>query len=364
MKVASFTTVSTLAKISSALRHLSIARRTRIMQSKSRSLVVAIALGWTVVLASVALPSVALALPLSTDLIMYHDYDGDLLDNSGHSNNGTGMTWTGANFDPLNPVYQNSNTATISYGTGKIGQAAWINSDGTTPGNNNYITLGSHTSNSDFNFGDTVTVPPSGVAPKDISISMWVKGFFNPLANNDDAAFSATKARAATHGYYLRRGTGSRLTSWRTTMGIPIPRTRVDGGGIGPDVNDDAWHHMGVSLDRDGSGRRSSTAMTPAFTFSITDMALLTMNPRMATRINIGQDSTGGHGSRWTNGLLVDDMAIWTRKLNSGDFASICNAGTAMVPASLATVWAMNWRRRPAAAKPDLQLELERAPRG
>ena len=63
------------------------------------------------------------------------------------------------------------------------------------------------------------------------------------------------------------------------------------------------------------------------------------MNPSDGNlRINIGQDGTGGYANRWTNGLLVDDMAIWTRKLNSGDFASIYNAGTAMVPASLATV--------------------------
>jgi len=306
------------------------------MQSTSRSLVIAIALGW-----SGAMAPVALAAPLSTNLIMYHDYDGDLLDNSGRGNNGTGMSYdfSGGAF----PVggYQNGNTATIAYGTGKIGQAAWINSDGTTAGNGNYITLGSHTSNPDFNFGNTVdTQNPNPPIPMDFSISMWVKGFFNPLANADVRFISNKGSGGNDTGWYLRRGTGGRLNAnLAYDDGDPNPpNPRADGGGIGADLNDNLWHHMGVSLDRDGSGRAFIDGNTsPAFTFGITDLAVLTLNPNDSNlRINIGQDGTGGYANRWTDGLLVDDIAIWQRKLNSGDFASIYNAGIANN--SLATV--------------------------
>jgi hypothetical protein len=117
---------------------------------------------------------------------------------------------------------------TPAYGEGKFGQAVVLD------GLNDHIVLGDNTN---LNFGSTT----------DFSVSLWVK----TTGWNEDASILSNKDwdSGSNTGWIIAGGSGKDTWQWNY---CGSDGSRVDYDPSDPILNDDNWHHLCVSHDRDG----------------------------------------------------------------------------------------------------------------
>jgi hypothetical protein len=239
---------------------------------------------------------------ITQDLVVHLKLDGNFSDSSGHGNNAAG----GASGTP-------------TFVTGKVGaQAMHIGAD---PNVFDYATLGAPP---DLNFGTTT----------DFSIAFWAR----LVAWSGDPSFVGNKDwNAGGNPAYVI------FTEGDGRVGVNLagpPGGRKDlsvaGGTFGSgSVGNNVWHHVTVTMDRDGSG---FVYVDGARQQGVLNLAASQNNldtpPGFAT--NIGQDGTGSYGPKFSNADF-DDVGIWRRVLTPQEVASIYSQGLLGMDLSTAT---------------------------
>jgi len=225
------------------------------------------------------------AAPITQDLVEHLAFENDLLDTSGKHNDGTAV-------------------GAPTFSTGKIGANAMH--IGST---DDYVSLGAP---ADLTFGvDT-----------DFTVSFWTQ----VTAWNSDPSFIGNKDwnSGSNIGWVIATdGDGRIQWNWAgTTTGGRGDRKDYDGPG--GTINDHAWHHVVVSVDRsafavtyvDGVQRNASKISTPGNNLNTPD----------TFSTNIGQDGTGNYGPRFSDADF-DDIGIWRRVLSLQEVQNIFAKG-------------------------------------
>jgi hypothetical protein len=209
-------------------------------------------------------------------LVLHLKFDGDLLDSSGRTNNGT-------------------EKGSISFVPGVLGQALHYNTD-TTNSIFNYVTLGVR---DDLQFSSNV----------DFTVSYWVRIPSNALTG--DLPFICTSQQSfGDRGYTLAPSFNGGGWSWSLN----------DVGVYGDAINDGRWHHLAHVFDRD---RNVVTYLDGAFSGESPIFGIGDIDTGAPT--NIGQ-SGSGHYSESAE-ADIDDIAIWRRALGTYEARAIYYAG-------------------------------------
>lgn len=219
---------------------------------------------------------------LTNDLVLHLKFDGDTQDSSGRANHGTAV---GA------PVFT----------TGKLGGALTYSTD-VTGGSYNYVTLGNPT---DLQFEAPGTT--------DFTVAYWVKFTGTPgdlpflgSGANSYGSFGLTFAPSYTEGGW---------SYWAGGISASV-------GLYGPaaSINDDQWHSLVHTFDRDGDavtyldGEIVDTRSMSAVDYVDSGLGF-----------NVGQDPTGGYGE--SGSATIDDIGIWRRALTPVEAQAIYTVG-------------------------------------
>ena len=220
--------------------------------------------------------------PIADNLVAHLKFDGTLTDATGRGNAGTAV-------------------GSVSYATGKAGQAMQISSDA------DYVTLGTP---ADLNFGTT----------NDFSIAFWTK----VGAWDGDPSFIGNKDwnSGGNPGYALAAD-GDGHFQWNLA-GSPGSRKDYDGpAGL---FSDNGWHHIVVTFQRSGVASTFVDGVLKDSKPIGADLNNLDTPSGKAT--NIGQDGTGAYGSKFSD-VTFDDIGIWRRVVTPQEVAAIYEAGQA-----------------------------------
>ena len=248
-----------------------------------------------IVMAVLSLAVVGSASAAITDnLILYLPLDSDVSDQSG-----TAVPTTV------------NNSVTFS-GAGIVGNAGGIfNSTGATPTTANYA----HTS-SELSIGTS-----------DFSVSLWVNGDSTLSVNQNDTALISNKDwnSGSNNGWVVARGTAGTGGGWQWNFTTPAAgRVDFDPDASGTLIEDNEWHHIAVTHDRDGmatfffDGAQIGSADISAHATGSIDAGFPT---------SIGTD--GPFGDPWDaylNGSL-DEVAMWDRVVSSAEIQAIYDSG-------------------------------------
>jgi hypothetical protein len=247
--------------------------------------------------------------PITNAMVVHLTFDGTYNDATGRGNNAS----------PVNsPTFE----------PGILGMAIHTMNNGVpagAPSINNYVTLGSPI---DLNFGSDYTGNSL-----DFSVSFWTKIF----AQNDDQSFIGNKDwnSGGNPGWIIdTEGDGMKWNYADNAINLPgVGSSRRDSPHVAPQLEDGGWHHVLVTFARHSVGtiyvdgavaNVNNLAPDPGEIGGSIDTSGLGFS------VNIGQDGTG-HYTDGTSAshvdMLVDDLAIWQRVLNSHEAAGIFNAG-------------------------------------
>ncbi|HWD19224.1 MAG TPA: LamG-like jellyroll fold domain-containing protein [Verrucomicrobiae bacterium] len=247
--------------------------------------------------------------PITNDLVVHLTFDTNFADSSGRGNNATAV-----------------NTPTIE--PGFLGNAVHTKNNGVpanAPSTNNYLTLGYPT---DLQFGSDY-----GGSSADFSVSFWVK----ILEQNDDQSFIGNKDwnSGGNPGWIIdTESDGMKWNYADNAVNLPgVGSPRRDSPHVAPQLEDGGWHHVLVTFARHSVG-------TIYVDGALANVQPLAPDPGqiggsietlgLGYSINIGQDGTGHYtdnGSASHVDMLMDDLAIWRRVLNSHEATGIFNAG-------------------------------------
>jgi len=207
-------------------------------------------------------------------LVLHLKFDGNYLDATGRGNHG----------------YPSNSPALVP---GKIGPGAlsYVTTSNLPP---SFVNLGIRP---DLQFGTST----------DFSVAFWTK--FNgtpgdlPFFCNSDTSLSS-------EGYTI-------APSYQTgTLGWSLDTYRFEGG---PNLNDNAWHHVAVSINRNGNA------------VSYVDGQVVDTRLGTATDLNtpfatvIGQ--TGSYNYSEVGAFQLDDLGVWRRELSAIEAYSIYYVG-------------------------------------
>jgi hypothetical protein len=247
--------------------------------------------------------------PITNGLIVHLPFDGSYSDVTGNGNDGTAVG---------NPTFE----------PGFLGMAVHTTTSGSppaAPATNNYVSLGSPP---DLDFGSDYEADSI-----DFSVSFWVQIFHQ----NDDESFIGNKDwnSGSNPGWIINsEGDGMKWNYRDDALNYPgVGSTRRDSPDVAPQLEDGGWHNVLVTFARHSVG----TIYVDGVLANVANLApdageiggsLDTSG--LGFNINIGQDGTG-HYTDETGGaaidMLVDDLAIWSRVLNSHEVLGIFNAG-------------------------------------
>ena len=247
--------------------------------------------------------------PITNNMVVHLTFDGTYADSSGRGNDAS----------PVNsPTFE----------PGFLGMAIHTMNNGVpdgAPSINNYVTLNSPV---DLNFGSDYAGNSL-----DFSVSFWVKIF----AQNDDQSFIGNKDwnSGSNPGWIIdTEGDGMKWNYRDDAINIPgVGSSRRDSPHAAPQLEDGGWHHVLVTFARHSVG-------TIYVDGAVANVANLAPDPGeiggsidtsgLGFSVDIGQDGTGHYtdgGSASHVDMLVDDLAIWQRVLNSHEALGIFNAG-------------------------------------
>ena len=246
---------------------------------------------------ALAIVPVAAQADIKDNLVVHLTFDGDYNDTSGNKINGT-------------PVGSPQLVA------GKIGTQAVSVTTLKDGSEFDYVTLGYP---AQLKFGAT----------SDFSVSFWC----NITNQVDDPPFISNKDWIASNnkGWVIASQGGGNIrvnVTGETTAGKYNDTTT-------PNVRDGAWHNVVLSFGRSVSNAViyvdgavvSSAAYEPDGSIDTDDLTTASGQP---FAVNIGQDGQGTYtdnGSAQMVGMLIDDMAIWSRRLTSNDVYTIFHNG-------------------------------------
>ncbi len=247
--------------------------------------------------------------PITNGMIVHLPFDGTYADATGNNNPGT-------------PV------GTPTFEPGILGMAVHTTTSGfpyTAPATNNYVSLGTPP---DLNFGSDYEADSI-----DFSVSFWVQIFHQ----NDDQSFIGNKDwnSGSNPGWIIdSEGDGMKWNYRDDALNFPgVGSSRRDSPTVAPQLEDGGWHNVLVTFARHSVG----TIYVDGAVANVANLAPDTGEiggsldtSGLGFNINIGQDGTG-HYTDSTGGaaidMLVDDLAIWGRVLNSHEALGIFNSG-------------------------------------
>jgi hypothetical protein len=271
----------------------------------------------------VAAPTNSVPVP---NLVMHLKFDGNLVDDTGRANNGTGKH---ALFGAISTVTPGpANGGAFEYVSGgnlangqpyNLGQGLHYSSDagpprtgvGSTYGTNDYyVALGVRP---DLKFGTG-----------DFTVAYWIR--LPPFFEGGDLPFFCdspnstggpgfTFATAYGSNGLFSAGTEVNSGGW----GYSLNTTRVEGPWYS--LNDGAWHHLVHSFTRSGNGITYLDGVQ-VHSLAINGVGnLTTANPA-----SIGQDPSGLYSE--TGSADIDDLGVWKRALTPFESKTLYVAGT------------------------------------
>jgi hypothetical protein len=247
----------------------------------------------TVTLTVLAIPASAADLNLTNGLVLHLPFEGDYLDISGHSNNGTNVGAT---------VFTNA----------VIGTNALHYSSDTGSSTFSYVTLGVRP---DLQFG----------AGTDFTVSFWVRqppgSTYTNLPFFTDAIGSTGNGGFAFAPFSGDDGAGgSGGGGWMWTIGTvtsPNAATHFHDSGL---INDGNWHHL-VHV-----ANRAANCTTYLDGTQVDSQSIVIVgNIDTANAATIGQDPTGTYPV--TADADLDDLAVWRRTLTPLEISGMYLAG-------------------------------------
>lgn len=235
----------------------------------------------------------AVSADITDNLILYMPLDSATSDQSG---NGVAVT----------------DNNTISFSGGLVGNAGDIfNTAGVTTATANYA----HTTNE------------LAIGTNDFSVSLWVRGDSTLSVNQNDTAFISNKDwnSGSNTGWVVARGTAGSGGGWQWNFLTPAAgRVDFDPSSDISLVEDNQWHHIAVTHDRDGDA---------TFFFDGNIIGSADISAHATGSIDAGLPTaigTGGAlGDPWDafmNGAL-DEVAIWDRAVSSAEIAAVYQGG-------------------------------------
>ena len=230
------------------------------------------------VAALTVLPPVTFA-NATNGLVLHLKFDGDLTDASGRGNNGTAI-------------------GTPTFVTGQMGKALHYSTttdtgaSGGTVTNANYVTLGHP---KDLQLGATTS----------FTVAFWVRlpaGY-----TNGDLPFFGSSVNSDNNlGFTF--SPSYQLGGWQWDL-LDVNTNNVDVNGPDNSINDGAWHHFAVTIDRD-----AAVAMTYLDGDQVDSRSIAALGVFDNTNsVSIGQDPTGTYNESGSADL--DDLAVWHRAL-------------------------------------------------
>jgi hypothetical protein len=228
---------------------------------------------------------------LTNGLVLHLTFDGNLLDSSGRTNNGTAV-------------------GPLDYPPGQIGKAVHVSTtvDDSDP-NDPIVSLASyinlHTP-ADLQFSSNV----------DFTISYWV----NFTGDPGDLPFFCNAVNAyGNPGYTF--APSYQQGSWSWSLGDVHSVNYI--GVYGQDaVGDAQWHHIVHTFDRHGSARTYVDGF-----FSDTRSVVPAGDLDTGEATTIGQDPSGTYPE--AGDLIIDDIGVWRRVLTEFEVEAIYAAGQA-----------------------------------
>jgi hypothetical protein len=220
-------------------------------------------------------------------LVSYWPFDGDLEDLL-DVNDGT-MVGAAASFTP-----------------GKFGQSIDLN------GTDQYVDVGN---------SSTLDMDVTGAGEQDghVSISAWFR------VDAFDKSWQTLVAKGEGEAFRVARRDNNNVMSYAGGNG-DIPNA----AGVGPDVNNGAFHHVVAITEHTVSTRLWVDGMLVATNTDPDTIIINNGNGNARNPVNpplyIGDNPQTTDGRRW-NGP-IDDVAIWNRVLTPAEIASLWNNGT------------------------------------
>lgn len=274
--------------------------------------------------AALAVASTAAAQPVSAGLVAYLPFNNNVSDISGQNNNGTIIRpFNGSVSDPGNY------TPGVSTGLGQAFRTRGTNSGTPNVANNNYVTFSNGTPNA-LN-GLSLSNPNAS-----FSAAFWVR--YSAANLNADPSYFSNKNwdAGANNGFvYSANGTSNWKWNYRTDADA---RRDFNAASV---VNNDAWHHIAITLDRsvtDGLG----SAYFDGVQLNQTALGIPGSLATAGLATNIFQDGTGNYTDGTTQAIwldaAMDDFGLWNRVLSPIEVNRIFTAGLAGIPLNLVAV--------------------------
>lgn len=224
-------------------------------------------------------------------LVLHLKFDGDLTDATGRGNNGTAI-------------------GSPTFVTGQMGKALHYSTttdtgaSGGTVTNANYVNLGRP---KDLQFGTSAS----------FSIAFWVRlpaGY-----TNGDLPFLGSAVNSA-NNYGFTFCPSYQLGGWQWDLD-DVNTNNIDVNGPDDSINDGAWHHFALTIDRD-----AALALTYLDGAQVDSRPVAILgNFDNTNSISIGQDPTGAYPESGSADL--DDLGVWHRALTPLEVYEIYYSG-------------------------------------
>jgi hypothetical protein len=212
---------------------------------------------------------------LTNGLVLHLGFEGDYLDSSGRNNHGS-------------PV------GGPTFVTGQIGSGALHYSTDVMTGVSNFVTLGTP---ADLQFSSNVN----------FSVSYWVR--FTGLPG--DLPFLCNSANSfGQPGFTFAPSYKAGGWSWSLVLTGAGTTTSMAAYGSASSINDDNWHHLLHSFDREGEGITYLDGVQVNSHCIIVNTGSL----NQPGPVNIGQDASGHYPESGEADL--DDLGVWRRVLS------------------------------------------------
>lgn len=241
-----------------------------------------------------SLPS--LGSTLTKDLVAHLTFDNDYRDSSGRGNHGT-------------PVGSPTRVP------GKVGANALSFSTIPELSEFNYVTLLDSNSllPADLQFGDAT----------DFTTAFWLK----IGGHTGDPSFIANKnwGSGGNIGFVVATDGDGRI-QWNYKE---VDNGRKDYDGPGGTLNNGAWHHVALVVERAGNIRTyvDSVEVNSSPARAATELASSIDTADQGLGFNIGQDGTGTYTDGVITNSLIDDVGVWRRALAAGEIFRVYDSG-------------------------------------